>query len=695
MAGLNTGSDNAAPVLTVDRLCYAYPGAASCTLQDISFSVGPGECHLVEGVTGAGKTTLLLAIRGLLPSGSLSGNIHFHRKNRKTLGGPGLVLQNPKTQLLRESLGAEIAFGLENHCVSPDDMVRLVRTNLGHAGLYRPLDYPVDALSMGQQYRICLAGQLAMEPELIMFDEPVAQLDPRGVRFILDTITRLKKSGRSVLICEHRSDIIAPVADRMWRLGCDGILAPAEVGRPVWSGGCFSGRREGGDGPAAGLKDDRVIRVESVKLGGEYGTLELDGVRIDAARGERIALCGPNGSGKTTLIRIVAGLIRPVSGRVEVLGKKSSVHDLRGKVGVLFQDPARQLFETTVFKEVAFAATRIGMDDDKTSEWVLFLLESLGLGNLLDASPHGLSYGQKHLVGLASVLAMRPEVVLLDDPFAGLDHASRTRVALLLADLSSTGGMTVLYTTHDPAIPGNLGDRVVDVAGGGSEPDASGVSPSEKWREKPVSQRRLHLPAGLMFGICMVLSIGAFGAKTPVLLTSLTIANLALVLLLANRPVKLLLKSGAVFLYQSALIVLLYMIRFGPAQGFGAGGLVSWQLFLAFWPGVIFMAANTQQRIVRVLDRIMPQKIAFVSATCLRFLPMLLAEMQQIREMQILRGARIMAVDLKKPRYWPDWLFCLLIPTLIKTLSLAEEIATAATARDFGIYRNRTVWPGE
>jgi energy-coupling factor transport system permease protein len=123
--------------------------------------------------------------------------------------------------------------------------------------------------------------------------------------------------------------------------------------------------------------------------------------------------------------------------------------------------------------------------------------------------------------------------------------------------------------------------------------------------------------------------------------------------------------------------------------------LVSWQLFLALWPGMIFMASNAQSRIVAALSRVMPHRTAFVAATCLRFLPMLLSEVQQIRAIQTLRGARLLLGDLKYPRYWPDWIHCLLIPALIKTLSLASDISTAATARDFGIQPKRTAWPGE
>lgn len=203
------------------------------------------------------------------------------------------------------------------------------------------------------------------------------------------------------------------------------------------------------------------------------------------------------------------------------------------------------------------------------------------------------------------------------------------------------------------------------------------------------------MPTGAMLAICILLSMLAFGARTVGLLITLSSINLALILIYCSEPLSLLRKCGVFFIFQAALIVLLYIIRFGFEQGTWPGVQVAWQLFLAFTPGMIFMASNSQVRVVRTLAKLLPQRIAFVASTCLRFLPMLLSEMQQIREAQILRGARLMVSDLKNPRYWPDWLRCLLVPTLIKTLTLAGDIATAATARDFGIKAKRTLWPGD
>lgn len=700
MPALNTSSDTDTSILVIDRFSYAYPGATDLTLRDVCLQIGPGECHLLEGPTGSGKSTLLKAIRGLLPSGQQSGEIRLSGGPAEAFSvAPGLVQQNPKAQLLCTHLGADIAFGLENHCVAPAEMIIRAEDALKIVGLNRPLQFPVDVLSMGQQYRACIAGQLVMEPLLVMLDEPVAQLDPQGRKKTLEVIRQLKRSGRAVLICEHHSAPLHDVIDRSWRLDKLGRLTEIPgPSLPVADNGRVENVALQSHCTVDECKQQRaVIRVADVTFSHPHGGLDLSGLEFCVGKGECIAICGGNGSGKTTLIRAIAGLVKPQSGTVEVFGAQARLSDLRGRLSVLFQDPAKQLFETTVFDEVAFSAYRTIAVNEQVAAWVNELLDDLGIGSLARVSPHGLSYGQKHLVGLAAVLASRPEILLLDDPFAGLDRDSAVSVMQLVTKVSRKHGMTVIWTTHDPASLTGWADRVVDISYNQFQrrENASQTVPSEIDSTTLPPARKFSLPTGIMLSLCMMLSMLAFAARTPELLIGLSGINLLLLLFYSREPVRVLKKSGILLFWQAALIILLYIFRFGLAEGALSGGQVAWQLFLAFWPGMIFMAANSQPRIVRTLAKVLPQRTAFVCATCLRFLPMLLAEMQQIREIQILRGARILVTDLKNPRSWPDWFRCLLIPTLIQTLCLADGIATAATARDFGIYPQRTAWPGD
>ena len=701
MAALNTISENRQPIVVINGFSYAYPEAAACTLRDVSLQIKPGECHLLEGPTGSGKTTLLMAIRGLLPPGNQSGTIDLPPVSGSTFSGaPGFIQQNPKAQLLCAGLGADIAFGLENHCVDPAKMAFQVEQALKLVDLKRPLDFPVDNLSMGQQYRTCIAGQLVMSPLLVMMDEPVAQLDPRGRAKTLEIIQQLKASGKAILLCEHRPEFLQSVVDRSWRLESDGRLtettrnaqAKADSSKPAGIKHSSSHVVK-----SEALQHKPLIMVNGLTFTSRRDGLDLTTLNFKAGKGECIVVCGPNGSGKTTLIRTLAGLVKPLSGTVEVFGTAPDLKNLRGRLTVLFQDPGKQLFETTVYDEVAFSARRSMTAEEDVADRVKSLLHELGLNHLAQASPHTLSYGQKHLVGLAALLAGKPEILLLDDPFAGLDIDHAARVIRLLTKVSAEFGTTVLWTTHDSANLIDWADRVIEIPENQQQESdiTKQAEPSEVDNSISRSNQKFCMPTGVMLSLCMVLSMSAFAARSFELLIGLSCTNLFLLMFFSQKPFKVLKKSGLLFFWQAALIVLLYTIRFGFAEGAVPGGQVAWQLFLAFWPGMIFMSANSQPRIVRTLSKVLPQRTAFVSATCLRFLPMMLKEMQQIREVQILRGAKILAADLKYPRYWSDWFHCLLIPTLIKTLSLADDIATAATARDFGIQRQRTAWPGD
>lgn len=217
-------------ILSLRRFSYAYPGAEDFILKDINLDVYPGQCHCLSGPTGCGKTTLLMAVRGLLPSGRRGGELVINAgSGARAATAAGIVLQNPQLQLMGVGLGADVAFGLENHCIPEGQMAQRVRHALAQAGLQRALDTPVLDLSMGQQYRACLAGALVMSPAIVLLDEPAAQLDPQGLAQLTRVIANLKLAGKAVLVCDHRPAILCDVIDHYWHLDQNGKLGAGGV----------------------------------------------------------------------------------------------------------------------------------------------------------------------------------------------------------------------------------------------------------------------------------------------------------------------------------------------------------------------------------------------------------------------------------------------------------------------------------
>jgi len=203
---------------------------------------------------------------------------------------------------------------------------------------------------------------------------------------------------------------------------------------------------------------------------------------------------------------------------------------------------------------------------------------------------------------------------------------------------------------------------------------------------------RIRISAGGVLVLSLCLSIAAFVVRTPIALAVLSFADILLLICLSRRFFYDLWRAARTFVLQSALIVALYLIRYGQS-GALAGLMVSWQIFLAFLPGIILMSSISQNRIIHALSRVMPVKLAFVLSICLNFIPLLISESRSIYEAQVLRGARILPRELVSPFNWPDFVHCLLVPVIVRTLTVSKEIAMAAEIRNFGVSDQRTCWP--
>jgi energy-coupling factor transport system ATP-binding protein len=426
-------------LIKISEFSYAYPGAGDFVLKNIDMDINAGECHCIVGPTGSGKSTLFLALKRLLPPGRQCGDISPHM-NPTHGANIGIVLQNPETQLLGTTVGNEAAFGLENLCVPTAEMEKTVKAALAAVGLDLPLDFPVSRLSMGQKYRLIMASVLAMSPSLVLLDEPGAQLDWGGIQKLKKIIFQLKGRGVGFSICEHRPDLFSDVIDVYWELNANGQLRrmdqmPLQASFPT-----PSNHRD------LSQMSENILWAENLSS----GVVEpvWSSATFDVRLGQRAGIYGDNGSGKTTLLRCIAGFLPPLNGKISVFGDSPAPQKLRGRMGCLFQNPQKQLFENTVFDEVSFPLKRMGIPLPDIHAAVDALLTRMGIQNLSRMSPHKLSFGQKHLVVLASALIFSPRLLILDDPFAGLDRLWRQKMLSVMSDISENSKTTWIWTGH-------------------------------------------------------------------------------------------------------------------------------------------------------------------------------------------------------------------------------------------------------
>ena len=451
---------------------WRHAGRRAWALRRLDLVVEPGERVLLLGASGAGKSTLLHALAGVLgddEGGEEEGRLRLDgAAPRDARGRAGLVLQDPETQVILARVGDDVAFGCENLGVPRADIWPRVSAALEAVGLDVALDHPTERLSGGQQQRLALAGVLAMQPGLLLLDEPTANLDPEGVTEVRDAVGRvLDATGATAVVVEHRVATWLPVVDRVVVLGPDGLLAdgpPAEVLRRSGPALAAAGiwvpdhppRTSVPPRPAAGAP---LLGAEALAVG-RAGRPVRDGVDLELHAGASVALTGRNGSGKSTLALTLAGLLMPVAGRVRAhpalargLGDRPQAwrsRDLVARVGVVFQEPEHQFLTGTVQEELEVGLRATRRLDATGRDRVAALLARLRLEGLARANPFTLSGGEKRRLSVATVLATSPDLLVLDEPTFGQDALTWAGLVELLGGLLAEG-RTVLAVSHDRA----------------------------------------------------------------------------------------------------------------------------------------------------------------------------------------------------------------------------------------------------
>ena len=509
--------------LTVENLTFQYRRRSKPAIEKINFSVQAGQVILIAGSSGCGKTTLMRCINGLIPhtySGEMNGDIHLFGKSVTGLElaeisqTVGTLLQDPERQILGSYVMNEVAFGLESLGIPREEISPRVEKALDRLGILHLRDRETFSTSGGEKQKIALAGILAMEPKILLLDEPLASLDPASAQEALQAFRLLADEGIAVMIVEHRVEDVLTIhpdvfmymdAGKLTYLGdTDGLMDVVDYRRIKLPAEVVLERARRDPPPifvpatnSPSEAETVLVRFEKVhfRYNGD-GPEVLKGLNFNVNTGDVIAVLGHNGSGKTTMVKHALGLLKPTEGRVLLEGqdtRKITVAQAAHTVGYVFQSPSQMLFAPTVREELSFGPKNLGFPAETIYQNVDWAIETVNLKTEMDMPPLALSFGQQKRISIAAILAMRSRILMMDEPTAGQDYWNYQ--AFMDGILQMPGFDAVIFITHDVDLAVIYANRILLVYSGEIVADGK---PQEVLKDEKLLRSCRVLPTSLL-----------------------------------------------------------------------------------------------------------------------------------------------------------------------------------------------------
>jgi energy-coupling factor transporter ATP-binding protein EcfA2 len=508
------------------NVTFKYEGADQPALKDVNLNISQGEIVLITGPAGSGKTTLCSCINGLVPhfhEGNLEGDVFVREYNTRTsrVGGlasiVGMVFQDPESQLVTNSVADEVAFGPENFGVPRDEINRRVTEALAATRLQGYDEREPHTLSGGEQQACVIAAIYALHPEIYVMDEPLANLDPEGKAQVMRVVVDIaKERGKTLVLVEHALEEVLPLVERVIVMNNGEIVRDGPVDEILEAGDIpfvftrppvvrlgekygikplpissedffnhfkarYAPKKIHLENPPQEIKTagENVIEVKEISFSYDASNNHkgevLKDISISITAGEMVAILGRNGSGKTTLIRHIIGLLQPNRGEVVVLSRNvahTPTHELAKNIGFCFQNPSHQIVSFNVRDEIIFGLKAHGVDPQEYESRIREALEFVNMLDYIDAEVFDLGKGQKQRVALASVLSLRPEILIVDEPTTGQDPRMAQEIFEILQRLNSAG-TTVLIITHQVDYAATYASRAIVLGEGRIKYDGS------------------------------------------------------------------------------------------------------------------------------------------------------------------------------------------------------------------------------
>jgi energy-coupling factor transporter ATP-binding protein EcfA2 len=510
------------PVVSVEGVTFTYHGGERPALSGLRLAMGAGETVGIMGASGAGKSTLAKCLNRIVPAfedGDFRGAVRI--AGRPLEGARvcdvapmvGMVFQDFESQLFSTNVAHEVAFAMEQVGMSREGIAARIGPALEAVGLAGFAHRDPTSLSGGEKQRLAVAAVLALKPAVIVLDEPTTDLDPEGTAEVFALIRRLREQGRTLIVVEHDAEELRN-CDRLLLMREGAVIAegapddlmtqlelleecgvhPPDLNRVLAQLGIrgharnidqaeaairklfpragsagpdvAADRRPGPrpeEWPAVRGCDPPIVEVRDLNFSYPGGPPVLAAINLAIAPGEFLAIVGQNGSGKTTLAKHLVGLLKPTEGRVLVNGRDRLAMrpaETAGEVGYVFQNPDHQIFSATVEEEIAFGPRNFGLDRDEVERRCAEVLSAVGLEAARDRDPFLLSKGERQRIAVASILALRPRLLILDEPTTGLDYREQRRM-MGLVDRLNRAGIAIVMITHTPWLVAEYAGRVV------------------------------------------------------------------------------------------------------------------------------------------------------------------------------------------------------------------------------------------
>ncbi len=516
------------PIIEFNNFSFKYRVQKSPSLSNINLTIYEGEKVLIVGPSGSGKSTLANCINGLVPfsyAGQAEGSLIIKGQDPQKLGIFGLskivgtVLQDTDGQFVGLTVAEDIAFSLENDCIKQDEMLKRVEETAKLVDLTSFKSHSPQSLSGGQKQRVSLGGVLIDNVEILLFDEPLANLDPATGKYAMELIDQIhRESGATVLIVEHRlEDVLHCSVDRIivmdeGRIAADtvpsellssDILKETGIREPLYItalkyAGCrvpatahpehinavrlddfnskltaWYDKKESGH---IKIKSTEVLELKNINFEYQKNKPILKDINTVIYKGELVGLVGQNGAGKSTLSKVICGFEKPSAGSMLFNGERiddDSITERAKKIGLVMQNPNHMISKPMIFDEVALGLVTRGWNQQDINERVVEVLRTCGLYEFRNWPVSALSYGQKKRVTIASILVLKPEVIILDEPTAGQDLEHYTEFMEFLLKLNAENGTTIVMITHDMHLLLEYTERAIVMAEGSIIADAS------------------------------------------------------------------------------------------------------------------------------------------------------------------------------------------------------------------------------